>query len=43
MTNNIPSNNQTLVTGLWNINRNGRDFNTHYIEAFKRFLDTPLN
>tara|TARA_R110001592_G_scaffold97479_2_gene279210 strand:- start:3653 stop:5371 length:1719 start_codon:yes stop_codon:yes gene_type:complete len=35
--------NITLVTGLWNINRNGRDFNTHYIEAFKRFLDTPLN
>jgi len=35
--------NVTLVTGLWNINRNGRDFNTHYIEAFKRFLDTPLN
>ena len=36
-------NNITLVTGLWNINRNGRDFDTHYIEAFKRFLDTPLN
>jgi len=36
-------NNITLVTGLWNINRKGRDFDTHYIEAFKRFLDTPLN
>ena len=34
--------NQTIVTGLWNINRPGRDFN-HYIEAFKRFLDIPQN
>ena len=32
----------TIVTGLWNINRVGRDF-THYIEAFKRFLDIPQN
>ena len=30
----------TFITGLWNINREGRDFN-HYIEAFKRLLDTP--
>ena len=35
-------NKQTIVTGLWNINRPGRDFN-HYIEAFKRFLDIPQN
>ena len=35
-------NNLTVVTGLWNINRVGRDFN-HYIESFKRFLDTPQN
>ena len=34
--------NLTIVTGLWNINRVGRDFN-HYIEAFKRFLDIPQN
>mgnify|MGYP003630790959 FL=1 len=39
----LSKDNITLVTGLWNINRNGRDFDTHYIEAFKRFLDTPLN
>ena len=34
--------NKTIVTGLWNINRPGRDFN-HYIEAFKRVLDIPQN
>ena len=34
--------NKTIVTGLWNINRTGRDFN-HYIEAFKQFLDIPQN
>lgn len=34
--------NLTIVTGLWNINRVGRDFN-HYIETFKRFLDIPQN
>ena len=44
-TNKIPNdskNNLTIVTGLWNINREGRDFN-HYIDAFKRFLDIPQN
>ena len=35
------SNNLTVVTGLWNINRPGRDFN-HYIEHFKNFLDIPV-
>ncbi len=30
----------TVVTGLWNINRPGRDF-SHYIENFKKFLDIP--
>jgi hypothetical protein len=39
---NIEENNLTIVTGLWNINRVGRDFN-HYIESFKRFLDIPQN
>jgi len=34
--------NQTIVTGLWNINRTDRDFN-HYIESFKQFLDIPQN
>jgi len=33
--------NLTVVTGLWNINRPGRDFN-HYIENFKKFLDIPI-
>ena len=33
---------QTIVTGLWNINRPGREFH-HYIGAFKRFLDIPQN
>jgi len=34
--------NLTVVTGLWNINRPGRDF-SHYIEHFKNLLDTPAN
>lgn len=32
----------TVVTGLWNINRQGRPFE-HYIEHFKKFLDMPYN
>lgn len=32
----------TVVSGLWNIGREGRDFD-HYIENFKRFLDIPVN
>ena len=28
----------TVVTGLWNIGRDGRDF-THYIDNFKLFLE----
>lgn len=31
----------TVVTGLWNISRPGRDF-SHYIEHFKKFLDIPV-
>jgi hypothetical protein len=34
--------NLTIVSGLWNINRIGRDF-THYIENFKKFLNIPVN
>jgi hypothetical protein len=34
--------NLTIVTGLWNIGRPGRDF-SHYIEHFKMFLDIPQN
>lgn len=34
--------NLTIVTGLWNISRPGRDF-SHYIEQFKLFLDIPQN
>jgi hypothetical protein len=34
--------NLTIVTGLWDINRAGRDFN-HYIENFNKFLDIPVN
>ena len=34
--------NLTIVTGLWNINRAGRDFQ-HYIDNFKLFLDIPQN
>ncbi len=34
--------NLTIVTGLWDIGREGRTF-THYIEHFKKFLDIPQN
>ena len=43
--NNVTLNNTsdlTIVTGLWNIGREGRPFD-HYIEHFKKFLDIPLN
>jgi O-methyltransferase len=40
---NVMVNNKlTIVTGLWDINRSGRDF-THYIDNFKLFLDIPQN
>ena len=32
----------TVVTGLWNINRPGRDF-SEYIKNFKKFLEFPVN
>ena len=38
----IQSKNLTVVTGLWNINRPGRNFD-HYIEHFKKFLEMPVN
>jgi len=38
----IINKNLTVVTGLWNIGREGRDF-THYIEHFKKFLEIPIN
>lgn len=34
--------NLTIVTGLWDIGRNGRPFE-HYIKHFKNFLDIPQN
>jgi hypothetical protein len=37
-----PPVNLTLVSGLWNIQREGRSFD-HYIENFKKFLDIPVN
>ena len=36
----IRNNDLTIVTGLWDIGRPGRDF-THYIECFKKFLEIP--
>ena len=34
----------TLVSGLWNLGRDGRDFESHYIPRFKEFLqiDSPM-
>jgi FkbM family methyltransferase len=37
-----PTSDLTVVTGLWNIGRPGRDF-SHYIEHFKNFLEIPVN
>jgi len=39
---NVINKDLTVVTGLWNIGRQGRDF-THYIENFKLFLQIPVN
>lgn len=36
------NNDLTIVTGLWNIGRSGRDFD-HYIACFKKFLEIPNN
>lgn len=30
--------NYTIVSGLWNLSRNGRDFDSHYLPRFKEFL-----
>lgn len=40
----MESKNHTLVSGLWNLSRNGRDFDTHYLPKFKEFLeiDSPM-
>lgn len=37
----ITNENLTVVTGLWNIGRPGRDFD-HYINHFKKFLQLPV-
>lgn len=37
---NITNKELTVVTGLWNIGRTGRDF-SHYIDNFRKFLDIP--
>lgn len=33
----------TYVTGLWNLHREGRDFNEWYIPAFKKLLELDIN
>ena len=35
--------NYTLVSGLWNINRTGRDFKSHYLPRFIEFLQIKSN
>lgn len=37
------NNNVTIVSGLWNISRQGRGFEEHYIPRFKEFLQIPVN
>lgn len=34
--------NVTIVSGLWDISREGRDFNSHYLPRFREFLEIPL-
>ena len=36
------NNNLTIVTGLWDIGRNGRPFD-HYIQHLDKFLDIDAN
>lgn len=38
-----PKTNLTVVTGLWNLGREGRDFESHYLEHFKNILGIPCN
>ena len=33
----------TIVSGLWNLSREGRDFETHYLPRFKEFLHIDVN
>lgn len=35
--------NYTIVSGLWNLSRDGRDFNTQYLPRFKEFLKIESN
>lgn len=35
--------NLTIVTGLWNIGREERDFEEHYLARFRELLDMPCN
>lgn len=37
------NNEYTIVSGLWNIGREERDFDKHYVERFKEFLKIPSN
>lgn len=35
--------NLTIISGLWNLGRNGRDFDEHYLPRFQEFLRIPHN
>jgi len=35
--------NYTIVSGLWDLKREGRDFDTHYLPRFKEFLKIEAN
>lgn len=39
-----PPNNYTIVSGLWNLSRDGREFKNHYLANFEQFLkiDSPM-
>ena len=36
-------NNYTIVSGLWNIGRDERNFESHYLSKFKEFLQIESN
>jgi len=40
---NIKKDNCTIVSGLWNISREGREFEEFYLPRFKEFLQIPNN
>lgn len=39
----VDNKNITIVSGLWDISRSGRNFKEHYLPRFEEFLQIPVN